>query len=1057
MTLDQIMENEKFFPDDEQRAVIETTGNTVVSAGAGAGKTAVLSWRFLRLVMQENVKPEQILTLTFTKKAANEMRSRIYKCLVKAKESLPEDTLDSFRKASISTLDSFCSKIVRSDVTRFGLPRDVANLSDEDLDSLSERLAVRFLGDPENSEEAKALSSLLMPAAVMGSFFSVISRNSSIARDYDSARITTSFRETVREEYFRRKEEALKLIEQLSEMNLSDSFRDDVNAIGKAIDTDSIGETDDFNLRRARDPETKELARDIRELVLKNSGFADLRAIAFGEGISILQRAVEKFTKLLNEEKKRVGALTFNDVADLSVRILRDNAALRDTYKKNYRFIMIDEFQDNNSLQRDLLFLLSERTDKAAVSGEIPSVADLEPSKLFFVGDEKQSIYKFRGADVSVFRRLENEMKKNGSSLTLSSNYRSQKKLINHFNAVFDRILTPSDSDFREFEARSNPIKPGRKGDGTDAEIILSVFRQDMIDRDLFDKDSFEAEIIGEWCRKVLDENDTDFLIAGEHPKPSDIAILFRTAGNQMNIEKALKRRGIPYQLTETRSLMIDAVANDFYSFINCIVYPKDIRSFVAVLKSPFCGMSEENIKYVLNEDIDSIPEIDKDRFNAFSAFFASMKEKAFRLTLSQFLEALWIEGGYKAFIESEYDREVFAEHYEYLYSYAVAMESEGNGLAAFARFLRDNTGQSEKLPETPVLFKEKTGVQLMTVHKSKGLDFKIVIFAGMGTRPKADASSYVFRWKDGLVATENKNILNVLEKEARDKEEAELKRILYVALTRAKDHLILSGGYKVNKDGSPSCGPILKKYMEAVGFDPSLNCCNLKEVSVSDWTDFIPDSTRTHREKNAADVRDAYPVFVESSLTSAVTASHEEGLSFSEGEKLPVFDSDPITVSQGLRDKFGTLCHSALELFFKDGNTDALSCDFCATEGENRILLARARAFAQGFSDSSFYKEHIEGHKTHPEMRFYTYDENNPDIAVEGVIDLLVEGNDYNLVVDYKTDALRNPEVHKHQLMTYVRVAKELTGKESRGVLYYLRDGSLGPVWDKDGKEITI
>ena len=170
--------------------------------------------------------------------------------------------------------------------------------------------------------------------------------------------------------------------------------------------------------------------------------------------------------------------------------------------------------------------------------------------------------------------------------------------------------------------------------------------------------------------------------------------------------------------------------------------------------------------------------------------------------------------------------------------------------------------------------------------------------------------------------------------------------------------------------------------------------------------------------------------------------------------------DKDNVNVDEvvaALQDKFGTLCHSALELFFKDGNTDALSCDFCATEGENRILLARAHAFAQGFSDSSFYKEHIEGHKTHPEMRFYTYDENNPDIAVEGVIDLLVEGNDYNLVVDYKTDALKNPEVHKHQLMTYVRVAKELTGKESRGVLYYLRDGSLGPVWDKDGKEITI
>ncbi|MBQ6672163.1 MAG: UvrD-helicase domain-containing protein, partial [Spirochaetales bacterium] len=648
MTFAQIMEKEEFIPNDEQNSVIATTGNTVVSAGAGAGKTAVLSWRFLRLVMEENVKPEQILTLTFTKKAASQMRSRIYKRLVEAKDSLPPDTLDSFSRASISTLDSFCSKIVRSDVTRFGLPRDVVNLSDEDLESLSERLAVNFLEDPENSEEAKALSGLLLPADLMKSFFAVIAQSSSIARDYDSARITASFRETVREKYLGRKKKAEGLLQQLSALPLSGAFADDVKAVSEALAADSLEETADFNLRKVRDPEAKELARKIRELVLKGSGFTDLRAIAGDTEISLLQIAVEKFTKLLNNEKRRTGALTFNDTADLSVRILRDNASLRDTYKKSYRFIMIDEFQDNNSLQRDLLFLLSERTDKAAASGVIPSIADLEPSKLFFVGDEKQSIYKFRGADVSVFRRLEDEMKKNGEALTLSTNYRSRRKLIDHFNRVFGTILASPDGDVPEFAARSNPITPGRQDDGTDAKIILSVFDQDRTDTDLYDKDFLEAEIVGSWCKRILGTD--EFLVDGKRPEPSDIAILFRTAGNQMNIEKALKRRGIPYQLTETRSLMIDAVANDFYCFVNCLLYPDDMRSFIALLKSPFCGMSEESIRFVVNQDIASIPEIDKDRYHAFIAFFASMKEKAFRLPLSELLETLWIEGGYKAF-----------------------------------------------------------------------------------------------------------------------------------------------------------------------------------------------------------------------------------------------------------------------------------------------------------------------------------------------------------------------------------------------------------------------
>ena len=154
MTFEQIMQSEKFVPNMEQRPVIESVRNTVVSAGAGAGKTAVLSWRFLRLVMEENVKPEQILTLTFTKKAANEMRQRIYQRLIKAKDSIPQDSLDSFRKATISTLDSFCAQIVRSDSISYGFSRDMGNLSEEDLSDMAQRLAQGFLSDPDNREES---------------------------------------------------------------------------------------------------------------------------------------------------------------------------------------------------------------------------------------------------------------------------------------------------------------------------------------------------------------------------------------------------------------------------------------------------------------------------------------------------------------------------------------------------------------------------------------------------------------------------------------------------------------------------------------------------------------------------------------------------------------------------------------------------------------------------------------------------------------------------------------------------------------------------------------
>ena len=224
MTFEQIMQSEKFVPNMEQRPVIESVRNTVVSAGAGAGKTAVLSWRFLRLVMEEKVRPDQILTLTFTKKAANEMRQRIYQRLIKAKDSIPQDSLDSFRRATISTLDSFCAQIVRSDSISYGFSRDMGNLSEEDLSDMAQRLAQGFLSDPDNREESSLLASLDMPPAIMNGFFLTIASKVSLAGNYNADRISRDFVETVREVYLAKRTRLGELLDRLGSMALGGAF-----------------------------------------------------------------------------------------------------------------------------------------------------------------------------------------------------------------------------------------------------------------------------------------------------------------------------------------------------------------------------------------------------------------------------------------------------------------------------------------------------------------------------------------------------------------------------------------------------------------------------------------------------------------------------------------------------------------------------------------------------------------------------------------------------------------------------------------------------------------
>ncbi len=1056
MTFEEIMQKEQFCPNPDQRKVIESTVNTVVSAGAGAGKTAVLSWRFLRLVMEEKVKPEEILTLTFTKKAASEMRQRIYARLLQAQGSIPEDSLASFGRATISTLDSFCAQIVRSDSTSYGLPRDIANLTDDDLSDLSERLALQFLSDPSNEEESSLIASLFMPSDLMEKFFRRIATLVSLSGDYDAQRIAQQFQSDLRSIYDRTRQQLEPLFEALGNLPLKGKFAEQYDRIHRCYVEENFGERDYFSLAGQRDQEIKDLVNAMKPLCGKDSGFVTLQNIVKGSNdVSVLQRAVEKYANMLNSEKRRQGSLTFKDVSDLAVEILRNNLELRNVYKNRFRYIMIDEFQDNNTSQKDLLFLLSERTEVGGTEGKVPTVDELDPGKLFFVGDEKQSIYRFRGADVSVFRALQRNIRENGCALSLRSNYRSHAKLIGHFNYVFEKVLGGS---LQDYEARFAPIEAGRVSEGNDPRIILSIYNKTGLSDEDLDSGMLEAEAIGDYCTRILDTD--EFLVDGKRPKPSDIAIIFRSSTNQMNIEKALKRRRIDYQIAETRSLMLDAVSSDFYSLLNYLLYPEDQRSYAALLKGPFCGLCDRSIHNLL-VDGTAVELVDERRFEAFNAFLDKVRESAFRLTIPQLLELVYIEGGYKAYLFSNEDRRSFVEHYDYLYSYAIQYDGEGKGLTDYVRFLRNSLGKGEKLPEASVLNRERSGVQIMTVHKSKGLEFKVVIFAGIGGTSQNDKDNYVFEYGGNLIASENKGVQRILERDRKDRESAELKRVMYVALTRAKDHLIMVGGYRVNNDGELSCGDILKWYIAAIGADvDTLSCDNddviledISELTKGRWT---PPEVAPMELVDPASFTEFRSRPTRLSITELERANKiNNGLEF--GEELRKYDVDSIIGTSNMQDKFGTLCHLVLEQLLRCGSYEDVECHICESDSDNRLLLQRARCFADSFVSSDFFKTHVRGRRTLEEQRFYTFDESLPEVALEGVMDLLVLGEDYNLVVDYKSDSFRNPEEHRMQILSYVRVAEQLYGRRCYGTLYYLRDGSLGGFWDSDGNEVSL
>ena len=453
------IENLGFFKelDAEQRSAVTAEENAVVSAGAGSGKTKVLSARYGYLIMTGACEVDQILTITFTNKAANEMYRRIYLLLTEhaSENEYARKAVENFHKARISTLDSFCLGVARNAARHFGIS-PVFESNETKVKEMARSLALRFVLDKRN---VPALQQLIaekkMEATADELFVKPVFYHSTVSSPLDFAdyekrqreeilkrwktlvrktdEIIALFLEKLRElqpgsslyEYlvvsFSRKVQNPDLAPLFSNNEHSVSFRDGIIAYCKYLEY----------LSKCKKTYIKKPDLYLKEAITKLRIIINLlKALASNafqwDIIRSVFPLIGEFEEILNRKKREAGILTFNDIARLAVDGLRKDEDLRRMYRNSFRMIMIDEFQDNNSLQRDLVDLLAD------------------PAKVFYVGDEKQSIYRFRGADVSVFRSLADNT---GLTLSLNRNYRSRPILIRSFNLIFGGLLREDESD----------------------------------------------------------------------------------------------------------------------------------------------------------------------------------------------------------------------------------------------------------------------------------------------------------------------------------------------------------------------------------------------------------------------------------------------------------------------------------------------------------------------------------------------------------------------------------------------------------------------------------
>lgn len=911
--------------DPKQRAVCCRTDNTIVAAGAGSGKTQVLATRFAWLVMSCKIKASQILTLTFTKKAAGEMYKRIYDTLsfFAANEKTPPEekklaakALEDFSNVHIQTLDSYCKRIVEQAATRYGITPDfTVGSSDSESDIKNQALPFVFenrasaaitdfatIGNFQNFADNILSKTIINNTSVATppSFFSdkievqkkevvrawnyLVYGNcagksdlqgecSSLLKEDIEARLADSpaancarnalelfeneFNNTkgkAGQPYFTKCEKAVEALAAFDPtlLSLDDSF-DFENP-----DREKFSQLQAFNnaLTLFDFPQnlggyTKELkatVKPIKEVFLPyiNSLFT---YISNFNSIKNLQKLFDDFKNQINRQKRNSGKLTFKDVSELSLEILINHKDIREQEKNAYEKIMIDEFQDNNGKNRDLLFLLSEKDftaegQECGCKDGIPGVEDIRPDKLFFVGDEKQSIYKFRGAEVSVFNELKKDLGPQ-NFLQMEYNYRSDNELITSFNRLFGQNDYLFDSQTnKNYEAKYQlPAKkydPVKKEEIAPAELSLDNIRihtcllnSALIDsEELLDEKNQTAYFIAKKISQIKKAKQAD----GNSPRYSDFAILDKSR-QRTQLLRWLNYFGIPYQLDQNSDLFSEGPINDIYAFLRLCVYPSDKNAFATFLASPFCGLKQSSLEAVLvNGSLEDLPEnLDdlqtkteailsesseqqKERFKSGILFIKNQRKAILSQTLAKTVSDLWYQTGYHYATLENLKTELYAEQFDFLFELARQSDQNQKNISWFVDQLaivknkEKNSLDEEEIDVAEVTYplEKQDAVQIMTIHKSKGLQFNYVFVTGcISARRGADRDAVFFDEDFGAsIKPESaaENYFSKIQKLAeRKKDIAEFRRLIYVAVTRAINEVYIVGKWttcsKANND----------------------------------------------------------------------------------------------------------------------------------------------------------------------------------------------------------------------------------------------------------------
>ena len=715
---------------DEQEPAARRRGEPLaLAAAAGSGKTSVLVERFVRAVVEDGVAPGRILAITFTERAAGELRMRVRARLLElGRRDAARDTEGAF----LGTFHGFCARLLR----------------------------------------AHPLAAELDPA------FTIL----------DEGRAGR-----LREQAFKTAVEGLLAGGRPEAVDLLAAYR-----IGRVAAT----------VQRVYG-ELRSRGRQHPRLPVPQAGPGDPDAVDALRTVALFDELLVGFDEAYEELKQLRGSLDFDDLELLAGRLLAERPLIRRSWSERFELLMVDEFQDTNPRQLEIL-------------------RALERGNLFTVGDEFQSIYGFRHADVELFRARRQELEGSRQSLSLTRNFRSRPALLHVVNSVFGG----------RFEGYS-PLLAGREasdgGGPGEVELLLNAI------------DGWDASVsegLGQGTRwrqaeaRLLADRIAQLVAAGE-AQPGEIVILLRATGDVDLFERALALRGIR-TLAAVGAFWGQQQISDLLAYLRALANPLDELALHSALASPLGGCSLdalallaqaartrrrgvwETAELLLAGQDGELAELlsgaDRAALGRFCVLLAGERARMARRTISQLLERALEQTGYREYVLGmDWSERRIANIHKLLRLARRFEAAEGRDVRGFLELVDYLKRAAAIEPDAPVEGVEPDAVRLMTIHAAKGLEFPVVCVADMGRKPNNQSPDLLV---DGhrlglrLVRLDGGESVKALDyeellQERRRREAEEEDRILYVAMTRARDRLILCGSAKLARWPSASRTPI--------------------------------------------------------------------------------------------------------------------------------------------------------------------------------------------------------------------------------------------------------